>query len=85
MKALNIAVCAFGFLLSSTSSADLTRSTKDFALLDHTGKFHQLSYYGDQRGVFYTATGSNILARILTSIDSKSFNPNIVMIKLCFS
>ena len=45
MKALNIAVLCFWLLLSSASSADLTQSTKDFALLDHTGKFHQLSYY----------------------------------------
>ena len=57
MKALNIAVLCFWLLLSSASSADLTRSTKDFALLDHTGKFHQLSYYGDQRGVVLYSHG----------------------------
>ena len=57
MKALNIAVLCFWLLLSSASSADLTQSTKDFALLDHTGKFHQLSYYGDQRGVVLYSHG----------------------------
>ena len=57
MKALNIAVLCFWLLFSSASSADLTRSTKDFALLDHTGKFHQLSYYGDQRGVVLYSHG----------------------------
>ena len=57
MKALNIAVLCFWLLLSSASSADLTRSTKDFALLDHTGKFHQLSYYGDQRAVVLYSHG----------------------------
>ena len=57
MKALNIAVLCFWLLLSSTSSADLTQSAKDFALLDHTGKFHQLSYYGDQRGVVLYSHG----------------------------
>ena len=57
MKALNIAVLCFWLLLSSASSANLTKCER-FALLDHTGKFHQLSYYGDQRGVvLYKARG----------------------------
>ena len=57
MKALNIAVLCFWLLLSSASSADLTQSANDFALLDHAGKFHQLSYYGDQRGVVLYSHG----------------------------
>ena len=57
MKALNVAVFWFWLLLSSALSADFDQNMKDFALLDHTGKFHQLSYYGDQRGVVLYSHG----------------------------
>ena len=41
----SLIACAFS-LLSYSAQA---QSVGDFALLDHTGKFHQLSYYGDQK------------------------------------
>ena len=34
-------------------------SVGDFALLDHTGKFHQLSYYGDQAGLVLLTQGND--------------------------
>ena len=57
MKAFNIVLFWFLLLLSSALSADFGQNVKDFALLDHTGKFHQLSYYGDQRGVILYSHG----------------------------
>ena len=57
MKALNVAVFWFWLLLSSALSADIDQRVEDFALLDHTGKFHQLSYYGDQRGIVLYSHG----------------------------
>ena len=57
MKALNVAVFWFWLLLSSVLLADIDQSVDDFALLDHTGKFHQLSYYGDQRGIVLYSHG----------------------------
>ena len=40
------------FLLFCLLSADIGAATVgDFALLDHTGRFHQLSYYGDQAAI----------------------------------
>jgi len=57
MKALNIVLFWFLLLLSSALSADFGQNVKDFALLDHTGKFHQLSYYGDQRAVVLLSHG----------------------------
>ncbi|MGI9324882.1 MAG: redoxin domain-containing protein [Pseudomonadales bacterium] len=48
-RALGVALL---WLLSGASLA-ITESTRvgDFALLDHLGTFHQLSYYGDQKAV----------------------------------
>ena len=57
MKALNVAVFWFWLLLSSALSADIDQRVEDLALLDHTGKFHQLSYYGDQRGIVLYSHG----------------------------
>ncbi len=47
------------FLLSLLAcSAFASEHVGDFALLDHTGKFHQLSYYGDHKAVVFV-THSN--------------------------
>lgn len=37
---------------------DKVRTADDFALLDHTGKFHQLSYYSDHKAVVLISQGN---------------------------
>jgi len=44
-------------LFAATSSASSDIKVGDFALLDHAGKFHQLSYYGDYKAVVISAQG----------------------------
>ena len=48
----------------------------DFALLDHQGKFHQLSYYGDQRAVvvFVHKNESEAVAAQLTDLEALKAN-----------
>jgi len=45
---------ALALSLSVQAQANADR-VGDFALLDHTGKFHQLSWYGDQKAVVVVA------------------------------
>jgi len=43
-----------GVFISLAANAGIASSgdrVGDFALLDHSGKFHQLSYYGDYKAV----------------------------------
>ncbi len=52
----------FGAAFSTYASAgsdDAPVRVGDFALLDHTGKFHQLSYYGDQQAVALLVYGND--------------------------
>ena len=49
---LSLCVCLLVFAPPAAASNE---RIGDFALLDHTGKFHQLSYYGDQRAIVIMA------------------------------
>jgi len=44
-------------LFSGAVSASSNAKVGDFALLDHSGKFHQLSYYGDYKAVVIATQG----------------------------
>jgi hypothetical protein len=49
-----------GVFISLVANAGIASSgdrVGDFALLDHSGKFHQLSYYGDYKAVVISAQG----------------------------
>jgi hypothetical protein len=49
-----------GVFISLAANAGIASSgdrVGDFALLDHSGKFHQLSYYGDYKAVVISAQG----------------------------
>jgi peroxiredoxin len=46
------------FLLSAPAFAVESPGIGDFALLDHQGKFHQLSWYGDQKAVVIFLQGN---------------------------
>ncbi|NQX88431.1 MAG: hypothetical protein HRT77_07185, partial [Halioglobus sp.] len=48
----------FAFLLSATGFTAEPTELGDFALLDHQGKFHQLSWYGDQNAVVIFVQGN---------------------------
>jgi len=48
-----------GFLIVGPIQADVVEQAGDFALLDHSGKFHQLSWYGDQKAVVIVAQGNS--------------------------
>ena len=61
MKRFNIFVAA-ALSLGLSFSASATDRVGDFALLDHTGAFHQLSYYGDHDAVVILVNGGTSLA-----------------------
>ena len=61
MKRFNIFVAA-ALSLGLSFSASATDRVGDFALLDHTGTFHQLSYYGDHDAVVILVNGGTSLA-----------------------
>lgn len=61
MKRFNIFVTA-ALSLGLSFSASATDRVGDFALLDHTGTFHQLSYYGDHDAVVILVNGGTSLA-----------------------
>ncbi len=50
LPARSLLAAALSVLLSAGAPAH-AQYVGDFALLDHTGKFHQLSYYGDEQAV----------------------------------
>ena len=63
-------------VMASVSAFAGPAKVGDFALLDSTGRFHQLSYYGDQQAVVITAQAASALARVdtlkaLQSIDDQ--------------
>ena len=45
-------------LTANTQAPQAGASVGDFALIDHAGKFHQLSWYGDQKAVVIVAHGA---------------------------
>ena len=45
-------------LTANTQAPQAGASVGDFALIDHAGKFHQLSWYGDQKAVVIVAHGT---------------------------
>ena len=51
MKAFRVMVFGVWILMGSIAVASPKPLVNDFALLDQSGKFHQLSYYGDQKAV----------------------------------
>jgi AhpC/TSA family protein len=55
MKFITIVIA---LVLTSLSSFVNAQRVSDFALLDHNGKFHQLSYFGDHKAVVITAQSS---------------------------
>jgi peroxiredoxin len=59
MKMLRLAIlCVAIVLFASTVSAAAPTEVGDFALLDQNGKFHQLSWYGDQEAVVLFVQGN---------------------------
>lgn len=48
-------VLVLGLMVACTGALADTPRVADFALLDHTGRFHQLSYYSDQKAVVLVA------------------------------
>lgn len=66
MKAISLLLLV---CLTSLASAEPVR-VSDFALLDHQGKFHQLSYFGDQKAVVIVAqaTGDATLEANATAL-----------------
>lgn len=61
MQALR-AVFALAVLFSSAAGVAETPQADDFALLDHTGKFHQASYYSDHDAIVILIESSTTLA-----------------------
>lgn len=61
MKRSSFLLSAFLFL-SSAPVVFAADKVGDFALLDHTGKFYQLSYYGDQDAIVLLVNGGASLA-----------------------
>lgn len=59
MKFHKFALVLMALMVSSLSLANQSFPVGDFALLDSTGKFHQLSYYGDHRAVVVYVHGNN--------------------------
>ena len=57
IRLLLLASASFCFSLPAYSAP--TNSVADFALLDHVGKFHRLSYYGDQRAIVVLVQANN--------------------------
>lgn len=51
MKMRTVILLAVLFVTTSLTSGAHASRVGDFALLDHTGTFHQLSYYGDQAAI----------------------------------
>ena len=72
---MNIKIVSILLFASVTSlaSADPMR-VNDFALLDHQGKFHQLSYFGDQKAVVIAAhaNGSATVKNNAAALDALS-------------
>ena len=66
MKTLTASLLAVGLaallqaspLTANTQAPQAGASVGDFALIDHAGKFHQLSWYGDQKAVVIVAHGT---------------------------
>ena len=59
MRSLKFAVLLLaGCLASALCAAAELKSIGDFSLLDHKGKFHQLSWYGDQKAIVIFIQGN---------------------------
>ena len=54
--------CALFLSLAVATNAAATLRAPDFALLDHTGKFHQASYYSDHDAIVILVESSETLA-----------------------
>ena len=50
-------LAAFALTLAPAALANGPERVGDFALIDHTGQHHQLSYYSDQKAVVLVAHG----------------------------
>ena len=62
MKLLRTLVFLLSCVAISLATAAKPEVVGDFALLDHQGKFHQLSYYGDQTAVVILIHGNENVA-----------------------
>ena len=55
-------LCVLTTSLSAVASFAANTQVADFALLDHTGKFHQASYYSDHDAIVILVESSQTLA-----------------------
>ena len=69
LRTLLLVTASFCFNLPGYSAAGA--SVADFALLDHQGKFHRLSYYGDQRAIviLVQANGDAVARQSATDLE----------------
>jgi len=85
MKAFTSAIFGCWLLISSIAVGSSNLLIRDFALLDHSGKFHQLSYYGDQKAlVLYSHSieslkASGDLKSLVTLRDKFSADPLVFL------
>lgn len=87
MKLFNLIAAFAGFMSATTVAMAANEPVGDFALLDHTGKFHQLSYYGDQKAIVLVTQGvdkveAEAQAKALTALNAKYASQNVVFFLL---
>lgn len=87
MKLFKLIAAFAGFMSATTLAVAANERVGDFALLDHTGKFHQLSYYGDQKAVVLVTQSADkaqveAQANALTALNAKYAEKNVVFFLL---
>lgn len=87
MKLFKLIAAFAGFMTAATGAVAANERVGDFALLDHNGKFHQLSYYGDQKAVVLVTQGVNnaeaaAQAKALTALSAKYAKLDVVFFLL---
>lgn len=91
MKLFGLIAAFVGFMSATVLAAPIPASSNepvgDFALLDHNGKFHQLSYYGDQKAVVLVtqslaSSQASQQAKTLTELSAKYAKQGVVFFML---
>ncbi|MCX2979645.1 redoxin domain-containing protein [Halieaceae bacterium IMCC14734] len=82
VRLLLLASASFCFSLSAYSAPDT--SVADFALLDHLGKFHRLSYYGDQRAIVMLVQTNNDAAARQSASDLELLRADFEQLDVVF-
>lgn len=87
MKLFRLTTAFAGFMAITALAAPASERVGDFALLDHNGTFHQLSYYGDQAAVVLTTQSLNNAqakeqAATLAKLEAKYGEQNVVFFLL---